>query len=166
MTWTFFYLAILFSGLVLAIVFMVLESLSKQKQIAMPRAELAHLCRQIHICHLGIASAIFGAVGLALNLFTSGPWYTVVLLGLFAGLFGWFVGRFALRLPCPTSVSGVKATVLRDIPPGGYGQVRITDGHSETVLAAQNNDSEAILAGSLVEIVDCQRSVVVIRRLS
>lgn len=166
MTWGFVYFAILFSGLVLTLVFGVLESLAKQKHLAMPRAELVQHRRQIHICHLGMSFATFGAVGLAFSLFTRIPWYIVVLVGLFSGLLGWLIGRLCLKLPCPPSVSGVRATVVRDIPPGGYGQVRITDGNAETVLAAQNNDPDPLPAGSLVEIVDCHRSVVGVRRLT
>lgn len=165
MTWTFAYFAILFSGLVLALVFWVLDSLPKEKQLAMPRAELVYLRRQMHICHLGIGLATFGVVGWLLSLFTRGSWQIMLLASLFAGLLGWLVGRFCLKLPCPQAVSRVRAIVVKDIPPGGYGQVRITNGESETVLAAQNNDPDPIPAGSLVEIVDSHRSVVGIRRL-
>ncbi|MGQ9835628.1 MAG: NfeD family protein [Thermoanaerobaculaceae bacterium] len=165
MTWTFAYFALLFSGLVLALGFGVLESLTKQKHLAMPRAELVHHRRQIHICHLGMGLTTFGVAGFLLSIFSSGSWQTVLLVGLFAGLLGWLAGRLCLRLPCPHSVSGMRATVVTDIPPGGYGQVRITNGNSETVLAAQNNDPDPIPAGSLVEIVDCHRSVVGVRRL-
>jgi membrane-bound ClpP family serine protease len=59
-----------------------------------------------------------------------------------------------------------RAVVVREIPPGGFGQVKVQAGEREALLAAQSQEEEGIPAGAEVEVVDCQRSVVVVRRLS
>jgi intracellular sulfur oxidation DsrE/DsrF family protein len=53
--------------------------------------------------------------------------------------------------------------VVKDIEPGGYGQVRVERNGVAVLLAAQNADRIAIRAGSDVEVVDCTRSVITVR---
>ena len=69
-----------------------------------------------------------------------------------------------LRRPCPPDMDISRATVVRDIQPGAYGQVRLERAGMTVVLAAQSADTAPIPAGAQVEVVDCSRSVVIVRR--
>lgn len=165
MTWGFFFLATFLVGLILAAIFGILESLPRGR-VALPRAELVRHRRQVHIARLGVALAGFGGAGLVLVSWGRYSWQAVIIAALAVGLFCWLVCRWLLRVPCAPSVLQQKATVVRDIPPGGYGQVRLEAGESVMVLAAQSEGEEPIPAGSEVEVVDCQRSVVVVKKIS
>ncbi len=165
MTWGFFFLAFFLVGLVLAAIFGILESLPKS-HVALPRAELVRHRRQVHIARLGVALAGFGGAGLILVSWGRYSWKGVMVSALAVALLCWVVCRWLLRLPCAPSILQQKATVVQEIPPGGYGQVRVEAGGSSMVLAAQSEAEETIPAGSEVEVVDCQRSVVVVRKVS
>ncbi len=165
MTWGFFFLAAILVGLVLAAIFGILESLPRG-HVAVPRAELTRHRRQVHVARLGVGLAAFGGAGLILVSWGRYPWHAVLISALAVGLFCWLVCRWLLRLPCPPPVDRRTATVVREIPPGGYGQIRLQTGDSAAVLAAQSDGEEPIPAGSEVEVVDCQRSVVVVRKIS
>lgn len=164
MTWGFFFLATLLVGLILATVFGILESLPRG-HIALPRAELMRHRRQVHIARLGVGLAAFGGAGLVLVSWGRTSWQGVVISSFAFGFLSWLVCRWLLLLPCAPSVLEQRATVVREIPPGGYGQVRLQAGDSTMVLAAQSDEEEPIPAGSEVQVVDCQRSVVVVRKL-
>lgn len=165
MTWGFLFLVTLLVGLPLAAIFGILESLPRNPHVALPRAELARHRRQVHIARFGVALSGFGGLGLILVSWGRVTWGWVITAASAAALVLWMVSRWVFRLPCPPSVLQQRATVVRDILPGGYGQVRIEAGGSATLLAAQSESDEAIPAGSEVEVVDCQRSVVVVRQV-
>ncbi|MCS7181916.1 MAG: hypothetical protein NZ869_02245 [Thermoanaerobaculum sp.] len=165
MTWGFFFLAALLAGLILTVVLVILESLPKSYAVALPRAELLRHRRQVHVARLGVGLATFGAVGLALVGWGRWPWYWVLPSASAVGVLLWLACHWLMRLPCQPSVAQQRATVIREIPPGGYGQVRLEGNSTSTVLAAQGEGGEGIPAGSEVEVVDCQRSVVVVRRI-
>lgn len=59
-----------------------------------------------------------------------------------------------------------QATVVRAIPAGGFGQVRLEQGEASVLLAARTAGGESLPVGSVVEIVDDSRSVLVVQRLS
>ncbi len=164
-TWAFFYLALLLVGAVLAVVFGSLEGFPLHQRLALPRPELARHRRQVHVAHLGAALSGCGGVGLALVSWTRWPHLSVLAASLGGGLLSWLLARLLLRLPCQAILAQQKAVVVRDIPPGGYGQVRIATSGAATILAAQSEEEETLTAGSEVEVVDCHRSVVVVRKL-
>jgi len=164
-TWGFLFLASLLVGLVLAAVFGVLETLPKHREVALPRPELARHRRQVHVAHLGAGLAGFGAVGLVLVAWGRWPIPWILLAALAAAFLAWLLAHLAVGLPCALGASGGEAVVVREIPPGGYGQVSIRTPRGETVFAAQSEGAEPIAAGSRVQVVDCQRSVVVVRKL-
>lgn len=165
MTWAFFYLALLLVGAVLAVVFGSLEGFPAHQHLALPRPEVARHRRQVHVAHLGAALSGCGGVGLVLVSWTRWPSLAVLAASLGGGLFSWFLARLLLHLPCQAMLAQQKAVVVRDIPPGGYGQVKVAISGAETILAAQSEEEETLPAGSEVEVVDCQRSVVVVRKL-
>lgn len=165
MTWGFFFLAALLVGLSLAATFGILESLPKNPHVALPRAEFARHRRQVHIARFGVSLVGFGGIGLVLV--SWGRWTPEVVLAIsgVSALVFWMLGHWVLRMPCATLASQQRATVVREIPPGGYGQVRLETGGAVTLFAAQSEDPEPIPAGSEVEVVDCQRSVVLVRKI-
>lgn len=165
MTWGFFFLAAFVVGLSLAGIFGILESLPRSHHVALPRAELAHHRRQVHIARFGAMLAGFGGAGLIMVSWRRSSPAAIAATALAVGIACWLVCRWLLRLPCAPSVLQQKATVVRDIPAGGYGQVRLEAEGSVTLLAAQGEGEEAIPAGTEVEVVDCQRSVVVVRKV-
>lgn len=59
-----------------------------------------------------------------------------------------------------------QATVVRAIPAGGFGQIRLEQGDATVLLAARTAGGESLPVGSVVEIVDDSRSVLVVQRLS
>lgn len=73
--------------------------------------------------------------------------------------------RFAHRQVRPMRPSSRRATVVRAIPAGGFGQVRVDAAGTPLLLAACSAGMGAIPAGAEVEIVDESRSVVVVRPL-
>jgi hypothetical protein len=85
------------------------------------------------------------------------------------GVAGAIVGAFALRawmcrgVGCHQAPSGETATVVRDIPAQGYGQVEMEADGNRVTLAARSEVSTVIPAGSQVRLVDRQESVVVVR---
>lgn len=165
MTWGFLFLASLLVGLVLAVVFGELETLPKHRELALPRPELARHRRQVHVAHLGSGLAGFGAVGLVLVAWGRWPIPWILLAALVAAFLTWLLAHLAVGLPCALSAGEGEAVVVREIPPGGYGQVRIRTPRGVTIFAAQAEGEEPIAAGSRVQVVDCQRSVVVVRKL-
>jgi hypothetical protein len=56
------------------------------------------------------------------------------------------------------------ATVIREIPVNGFGQVMVTVGGSNLKLAAKASEADPIPEGAIVEILDRQESVVVVAR--
>lgn len=59
-----------------------------------------------------------------------------------------------------------QATVVRAIPAGGFGQIRLEQGEATVLLAARTAGGEELPVGSVVQIVDDSRSVLVVQRLS
>ena len=68
-----------------------------------------------------------------------------------------------MRRPCAVALDSERATVVRDIQPGAYGQVRIEKNGVTVLMAAQSVDAGVIPAGAEVEVVDCSRSVLTVR---
>jgi hypothetical protein len=165
-TWAFLYLAALLVGLALAAVTGLLRDvvgLASHSTVVAPhqdshRALLSRLLRCIAAALTG-----FGAVGLglvtlrplhsraALNTATGAAILAVLVLLLVLG-----------RRRVAAARSGL-AKVVREIPPGGYGQIRMEG--CAIVLAAQGADRDAIPIGATVEILDAERSVVTVRRV-
>ncbi len=165
MTWGFGFLASFIVGLVLAAVSGLirdLQSLARHKVVVPHSAKhlpfLTLLGRQ-----LAGGLTLCGVVGLILVAQRGiGP-RTALLWALGAGVIGVLAASVTLHRPCARALSSQRATVVKEIQPGGYGQVRLERNGVAVVLAAQNADRLPIPAGSTVEVVDCTRSVVTVR---
>lgn len=91
-------------------------------------------------------------------------WGFILLLVILAALIITAAALLPTRSPRrrPTSRH---ATVVQEIPPGGFGQVRLEQAGHHLLLAASTVGGEGVPAGSVVEIVDDTRSVLVVQRL-
>lgn len=85
---------------------------------------------------------------------------TVILVGLVAVATMFVRTRSPRRRPASRH-----GTVVRDIPAGGFGQVRLGQTDQGLLLAARSAGGEFLPAGTVVEIVDDSRSVILVRRL-
>jgi hypothetical protein len=166
-TWAFAYLVALMVGLVLAVVTGVLRDLTQlsfHRHLVVPPSDqqfpfLALLGRR-----LAFGLALFGIAGLVLGDRLARDPRVTLLVAVGAGVAGFAFGLAVLRRPSAEAPHIDKATVVRDIAPGGYGQVRLRRAGGDVVMAAQSVDTTLIPAGAEVEVVDCTRSVVTVRK--
>lgn len=167
MTWAFAYLVALLVGLVLASVTGLLrdlQNLSRHHHLVVPHPDQHSAFLALLGRRLAVGLFLFGVVGLVVGgRRLSEPRITFP-LALIAGVVGFVLGLAAVRRPSGEVAHSERATVVREIPPGGYGQVRLERDGASVVLAAQNIENAAIPAGSEVEVVDCTRSVVTVRK--
>ena len=167
MTWAFIYLVALLVGLVLATVTGLLRdfrNLSRHHHLVVPHPDQYSAFLALLGRRLAIGSFLFGFVGLALGARRMSDPSITFPVALGAGLVGFVLGFAVYRRPRVRTTRSDRATVVRDIPPGGYGQVKLEREGGSVVLAAQNVDPTPIPAGSEVEVVDSTRSVVTVRK--
>jgi hypothetical protein len=166
-TWAFVYLVALLLGLVLAVVTGVLRDLTQlsfHRHLVVPPSDQQFPFFALLGRRLAFGLALFGIAGLVMgDRLVSSSRFTL-LVALAAGVVGFAFGLAVLRRPCGEAPEFAKATVVRDITPGGYGQVRLERSGATVVLAAQSVDASVIPAGTEVEVVDCTRSVVTVRK--
>lgn len=111
---------------------------------------------------------VFGLAAFLLHGFTSLAPTPEVAMAAGIGLVGAVALRawMAHRGPGAGDVDAVTtASVVRDIPPSGFGQIALlVEGHRVT-MAARSEAAEVIPAGSAVEVIDQRESVVTVRPL-
>ena len=165
MTWAFAYAAALVVGLALASVTGLIRDLRSlaRHHLVVPHPDQQSAFLALLGRRLAVGLVFAGIVGLVMGARRISEPRITAMVSFGVGLVGFVVALAALRRPCPAVVYNQKATVVRDIPPGGYGQVRLQRVGGSVVMAAQNVDEAVIPAGSEVEVVDCTRSVVTIR---
>lgn len=153
-------------GLVLAAVSGLLGNLRAlfQNQQVAPPADYGPALLSVLGGRMAAGILVFGVVGLVLV--ARGPDHHVSALttATVAGLLAALVGMLSLRRRHRPRPPGGMAVVVRDIPPGGYGQIRLTDGPRNLLMAAHSTESSLIPAGSEVEVLDQESSVVLVRR--
>ena len=165
-TWEFSYVAALIVGLALAAVTGLIRELRphSRRHFVLPNQDLYAPLLALLGRRLAVGLILFGGAGFALlarrGVATAGD---ATAAGA-AGVLGVAAAFFFLRRPCPAAWRSERATVVRDIPAGGYGQVRIRRGEVDVVMAAQSVDGGVLAAGTEVEVVDCSRSVLTVRR--
>ena len=165
MTWAFAYFACFIVGLVLAAVSGLIRDL---QLLARPNVLVPHSPNRllfINLLRRRLAAGLIlsGLVGLVLAVQRGVGSRDGLLWAVAAGVVGVLAASVPLRRPCAPALSSRYATVVKDIEPGGYGQVRVERNGVAVLLAAQNADRSAIRAGSDVEVVDCTRSVITVR---
>jgi len=164
-TWAFAYLAALVLGLVLAIVTGLLRDL---RSLARPRLVVPHPDQNAPFIallgrRLSPGLIVAGAVGLVMSGGRVPEPLRTLPVALAAGLVCFLLAHIFLRRRLPRRPPIEHAVAVREIAPGGYGQVRIQHGKESVVMAAQSIEEDAIPAGALVEVVEGTRSVLTIR---
>jgi membrane protein implicated in regulation of membrane protease activity len=171
-TWGFFYLLICLGGFTLALVTglvrRILHPTELCDHVVVPSHEhwlSAHTPKTDSLISF---TTIFGLATFLVHGF--GSFNPVQEIGIGAGLgaFGAVILRLWLHRACGPSRrnSGVgigEAKVVREIPPQGYGQVEMDVGGSSMRMAARSEAPQAIPAGSMVRVLDCRESVLVVK---
>ena len=166
-TWAFLYLMSLLAGLVLAAGTGMLRDfphLAPSRHLTVPVPEQHYGYLNLLGRRLSTGLAVFGLVGLVLGAWERMRSRTTLEIAVVAGLIAVALTFVFVRGACVIAAASERAVVVRTLPPGGYGQVRLeSDGHVVT-LAAKSVDDIEIPAGSEVSVVDCTRSVITVRR--
>ena len=166
MTWAFIYLSCLLVGLVLAAVSGLLgdlRALFQHQQVA-PSADYGPALLSVLGRRLAAGILTFGAAGLVLVARGPEHYASVLITATVAGLVAALLGILLLKHRHHRRPSGGTAVVVRDIPPGGYGQIRLVGGPQGLLMAAHSDEPALIPAGSEVDVLDLESSVVLVRR--
>ncbi len=170
MTWAFLYFAVLFVGLVTAgaagLLGRAWPFAARHRHLVVPHPELHFASLNLLFRRLALALMAFGLVGLALMAWDRTAGGRALPAAVVAAALAGLAAIAVLRRPCPPALSVGRATVVRDIQPGGYGQIRFEQAGRTVVMAANSVDGGVLPAGTDVEVVDCTRSVVTVRRLA
>ncbi len=165
MTWEFCYVAVFIVGLALAAVTGLIRDLRSlaRHHLVVPHPDLHRPFLALLGRRLAIGLVLFGLVGLVIAAQRHAQPRTTLLLATAAGFAGILATLLLMRRPCATALGSERATVVRDIQPGAYGQVRIEKNGVTVLMAAQSADAALIPAGAEVDVVDCSRSVLTVR---
>ncbi len=170
MTWAFAYLCVFLLGFTLALVTGLARRIIHPSilcdGVVVPSHEHWIVLRMPKTDIVVSFITVFGLTTFFVHGFRAFGPHREIALGLVAGLVGsFFVRVWLCRGADPTSVvscEGSAATVIRDIPAHGYGQVEVTVGGCRIKLAARSTDAAAIPHGTPVTVLDRQESVVVV----
>ncbi len=166
MTWAFAYITTLLVGLVLAGVTGVLTDLRSlgRQRLVVPHQDQGPAFFAVVGRRISVGLILAGVIGLLLGTRRSAEPLPSLAIACGVGLVGFLVACVVFRRGPGARAVVERAVVVRDIAPGGYGQVRIERGKAGLILAAQSVDDSVIPAGTVVEVVDDTRSVLVVRR--
>ena len=171
MTIGFLYLVILLLGAILAMVTGLIRRITHPSElcdgVVVPSHEHWVAATTPLTDLLVLFITFFGVVGLLLYGFTTLELTTQLIVSGGAGLLAAVVLRQLLCAkpgPSPELESSEPddATVVRTIPPGGFGQVQMTIGERTVKLAARSTSQETIEVGQRVEVTDTRDSVVLV----
>jgi hypothetical protein len=161
-TWSFLFLITLLIGLVMAATSGLMRRMTPHRichQITVPTPEHRSALVNLIAQRLCLPLVAFGAAGLLLRRAERPTRLaTAVLIALGAALVSMLVLRRRRVLPLAS-----RAVVVREIPANGFGQVEVDQGDRRIVLAARSADGSRIPAGSAIEMVDCESSVLTVR---
>jgi len=168
MTWAFLFLVPMLVGLVLAGVSGFLRDL---RALATRHLVVTHASHRLPLIDvfgraLSPALILFGICGLALGTGRDVNHSRVALIASAVGAVGFLLGRLVVPRSLKPGGGPSTGTAIRDIPPGGYGQVRLGEAGANVVMAAQSIDPEPIPAGAVVQVVDSTHSVLTVRLLA
>ena len=165
MTWAFGYLACFIVGLVLGAVTGLIRDLRALAHhgVVVPHPDLHRPLLGLVVSRVGAGLILAGLVGFVLSARRAPDHETALVLACAAGAVAALAATLVLRPRCAPGIRMQHATVVKEIQPGGYGQVRIERDGVAVLLAAQSVDVSSIPAGSEVEVVECTRSVLTVR---
>jgi hypothetical protein len=164
-TWAFGYFACFIVGLVLGAVTGLIRDLRSlaHHNVVLPHSDLDRPFLGLVVSRLGAGLILSGLVGLVLSVRRDADREAVLVWACAAGAAAALAATVVLRSRRCVAIRSEHATVVKEIHPGGYGQVKIERDGVAVLLAAQSVDSSSIPAGSEVEVVDCSRSVLTVR---
>ena len=170
MTFSFIYLLIFLGGFTLALVTGLLRRLLDPAELAEHITAPSHehwLSHHSPISDLAVSFAtLFGFATFVVHGVASLDPLHEIGIGLAAGVSGLLVIKLCLgRIHDPIHTvedHPDDATVVKEIPANGFGQVQISVAGSPLKLAARSGSGKAILPGTVVDILDRQESVVVV----
>lgn len=170
-TWGFLYLFIFLVGFTLALVTGLVRRILHPSELCDHVVVPSHEHWRSHHSpwsDLAISSAtFFGLATLLVHGLTSLDPVREIAVGVAAGLIGAIVIRFWLgRIHDPihrVEQHPESAKVVRGIPANGFGQIEVSVGGSLLKLAAKSSTGVSIEPGTVVDILDRQESVVVVR---
>jgi hypothetical protein len=161
-TWSFLFLAVLLVGLVVTATSGLLRRMTVHRlchQVTVPAPE-HHSALVTRIGQrVSVPLVAFGVIGLVL--LNSEPGTRLLLAG--AGGAVTALAGFVVFRTWLAELPPLRAVVALEIPANGFGQVEIDQGKRTIRLAARSADGQAIAAGSEVEMVDCESSVLTVR---
>jgi hypothetical protein len=165
-TWAFLFLACLIVGLMLGAVTGLLSRRRyrpSRHAVTLPRPEHTSPFLTTVGQRASVALVAVGGAGLLAHAWFHLPLRTALTISVLAGAVAALLALGLLRerrLPPPSGI----ATVVRAIQADGYGQVELLRGDRKVLMAARGVGGEAIPAGAEVEMIDCQSSVLTVRR--
>lgn len=166
MTWAFLYLAPLLVGLVLAAATGLARDVAAHAlhhKVVTPRPDTTSALWTRIGRWLAATFSAFGFVGLLATGFRpASPWGPLASASA-AGILAALLACLLVRPLCRPERRHGEATVVREIRPGSYGQVRLAG--RNVVLAAQVDGDDVLSVGTAVEILDTDSSVVRVRRV-
>jgi hypothetical protein len=162
-TWFFLYVSALVVGLMLAgVPLLVRRGRLEHVQGALPLAAHQGTAGAV-VRGAGLGLIVAGTAGLAMIGWGFLAPDEILAWAAATGLAVWIATALVLRRRRSDSDAAGVATVIRDIPPGTYGQVRIQIRGTVVTMAAFNEGAATIPAGEVVDVLDSGRSVVRIR---
>jgi len=166
-TWSFLFVAVLVVGAVLAAVIGGLRNerqvRSHHRHLVLPHADHHGVFRSHVALWAAVGLSGFGLAGLLAASLLGLPPGTSLTVATAVGAICAAAAIVLVRPYCPPARRGERATAIREMLPGAYGQIRVEHGEHHVILAAQSADDRPIPAGAEVEVLDCDRSVVRVR---
>jgi hypothetical protein len=166
-TWPFLFLAVLVVGAVLTAVIGWLRNdrhlRSQHRHLVLPTADHHGAFRSLLVLRAAVGLSGFGLAGLLAASLVGLPPKSSLTVAAAVGVICAAAAIMLIGPYCPASRRGERATAIRELAPGGYGQIRVEHGEHHVILAAQSADERPIPAGAEVEVFDCDRSVVRVR---
>ncbi len=167
MTWSFFFVAVLIVGVVLAAVIGGLRNdrhgRSQHRHLVLPHADHHGVFRSLFALRAAVGLSGFGLAGLLACSLLGLPPITCLAVAAAAGAVCTLAAFVVVRPGCAPARSRGRATAVREMLPGAYGQIRLEQGEHIVIMAAQSADDRPIRVGAEVEVLDCDRSVVRVR---
>jgi hypothetical protein len=161
-TISFLFLVCLLVGLVVAGTSGLLRRITAHRvchDVTMPAPEHHTALLNLIARRISPPLAVFGAAGLLLR---HSDVQARVIWSLAAALAAGLVAMLVFR-EWSTPVPAATAVVVRAIPVNGFGQVQVEQGGRTILLAAKSIDGSEIPAGSAIEMVDCESSVLTVK---
>lgn len=168
MTWTFAYFMVLLIGLVLAGASGLFRSVrflgGHHRHLVVPHPDHCLPFRS-HAARFSVGFTVLGLIGLLLSDWQNEPDETTLIIAVAASVAATLLAFLLIRRAVAGLARHGQATVVRDIAPGGYGQICFGSDDGGLMMAARSSSAVTIPAGTRVEVIETEHSVVTVRLL-